>query len=51
MTNKQYSQIQRLLGYISGLVADSNTIVYDEVMSAIGQIDEILENVRVGDAE
>lgn len=51
MTHKQYSEIQRLLGYISGLIADCNTIVFDEVMFAIEQIDKILENVKVGETK
>jgi hypothetical protein len=43
MTNKDYSKIQRWLGFIEGLVSDCNTIVYDGVTGAINEIDNVLD--------
>lgn len=43
MTTKDYAEIQRNLGYIEGLIADSNTIVTDGIGAAVGAIDEILD--------
>jgi hypothetical protein len=43
MTNKDYAEIQRNLGYIEGLIADNNsTVVFDGIIAAVGAIDEIL---------
>lgn len=43
MTNKDYAEIQRNLGYIEGLIADNNsTVVFDGITAAVGAIDEIL---------
>ena len=59
MTAKYYAEIQRNLGYIEGLVADCNAIVFDGIIAAVGSIDEILDKEmasktteeKVGDAE
>ena len=43
MTSKAYSEIQRQLGFIEGVVADTSNIIYGGVSNAINAIDEILE--------
>ena len=42
ITVKDYADIQRNLGYIEGLIADSNIIVANGVTSAVEAIDEII---------
>ena len=43
MTSKDYATLQRLLGFIEGLIAnDTDTIIYDGIMSAVNGIDAIL---------
>lgn len=43
MTPKDYATLQRLLGFIEGLIAcDSNTVIFDGITSAVNGIDEIL---------
>ena len=42
MTHKDYAEIQRNLGYIEGLIADCNTVVFDGVQSAVDKIDSLI---------
>jgi hypothetical protein len=43
MTSKDYATIQRLLGFIEGLIAnDTDTIIYDGITAAVNGIDAIL---------
>lgn len=43
MTPKDYATLQRLLGFIEGLIAnDTDTIIFDGITSAVNGIDEIL---------
>jgi hypothetical protein len=51
MTYKDYAKIQRLLGYIEGLIADCNTIVFDGITNAINSIDEIVDREMQTKAE
>jgi predicted Co/Zn/Cd cation transporter (cation efflux family) len=43
MTNKDYAEIQRNLGYIEGLITDCNTIVFDGISASVDAIDKILD--------
>lgn len=50
MTLKDYSEIQRQLGYIEGIVVLQDQLVYDCIISTIDIIDEVLKrNVFDGD--
>lgn len=51
MTHKNYAKFQRLLGYIEGLIADCNTIVFDGITNAINSIDEIVDREMQTKAE
>ena len=43
MTVKDYSTVQRQLGFIEGIVCNSESYVYDGVIGAIETITEIIE--------
>ena len=50
MTLKDYSEIQRQLGYIEGIAVLQDQLVYDCIISTIDIIDEVLKrNIFDGD--
>lgn len=50
MTLKDYSEIQRQLGYIEGIAVLQDQLVYDCIISTIDVIDEVLKrNIFEGD--
>lgn len=51
MTNKDYAEIQRNLGYIEGLIQHTEQVVFDGVTAAVEAIDKIVSGEIVGDAE
>lgn len=50
MTWKTYSDIQRQLGVIEGVVCGADGIIYDVVCGAVATINELLEKLASDDA-
>ena len=51
MTHKDYSTIQRQLGYIEGIVSNTESYIYDGVIGAIETIQEIIDKEMVGEGK
>ena len=51
MTHKDYSTIQRKLGYIEGIVSNTESYIYDGVIGAIETIQEIIDKEMVGEGK
>ena len=49
MTQKDYTSLKRNLGFIEGVVNNTDGVIYDGVMGAIQEIDEIIDNEMVGE--
>lgn len=49
MTRQDYSMIKRQLGFIEGIVSNTETVVYDGVTNAIDIIEEIIDGEMVGE--
>lgn len=51
MTQKDYTSLKRNLGFIEGIVTNTNSVIYDGVMGAIQEIDEIIDKEMVGEGK
>jgi hypothetical protein len=51
MSTKDYSTIQRQLGYIEGLVSNVDTFIFEGVFGAVEVIEKIIDKEMVGDTE
>lgn len=49
MTREDYSTIKRQLGFIEGIVTNTENVVYDGVVGAIEIIEEIIDGEKVGE--
>jgi hypothetical protein len=50
LSSKDYSTIQRQLGYIEGLVSNADTVIYDGVFGALEVIDKIIDETVLCDS-
>lgn len=49
MTYKDYTSLKRNLGFIEGVVTNTDDVIYEGVMDAIHEIDEIIDKEMVGE--